>query len=131
MRITISSFGEAKRYFVDIIEYELQDDLALFERRGKIWWDQCDDIITHLVTMIALVQKLGATVDDRSCSRVMASTPSSSNALMVKLQYADMQLCRLLDLVTAFRSACKSGPNQAGKNREEMCRGLKLFKLHR
>ena len=124
------SAGEVKRYFVEIIENVLHDDLALFEGGEKIWSDQCDATISHLNTLMALVQKWCAAIDDRSCTSLMVTTSPSSNALMVKLHYAHMQLCRLLDLVTAFRSSSQRGSKRTEKKREEICHWLKLFRLH-
>ncbi len=124
------SFEEVRRYFVDVIEHVLHDDLALFEGGEKIWWDQCDFAISHLNTLITLIHNLCAAIDDQSYSPIMVSTSPSSNALIVKLHYADMQLCRLLELVSAFRSACQSGPKRDGKKREEICHRLKIFMMH-
>ncbi len=125
-----SSVGELKRYFVEVIENVLHDDLTLFEGGEKIWSDQCDATVSHLNTLIALVQKFCAAIDDQPCTSLTVTTSPSNYALMVKLHYANMQLCRLRDLVTAFRSYCQGGSKRTGKKREEICHWLQLFRQH-
>jgi hypothetical protein len=125
-----SSVGEIKRYFVEAIENVLHDDLELFEGGEKIWPDQCDATVFHLNTLIARVQKLCAAIDDKLCTSLTVTTSPSNYALIVKLHYAHMQLCRLRDLVTVFRSSCQRGSKRIGKKREEICHWLHLFRLH-
>lgn len=124
------SFGKLQRSFVEVIEKVLREDLALFEGGEKIWLNQCDTTLSHLSIVITLIQNLCTVVDDSSGSPLMVPTSRSSNALLVKLHYADLQLCGLLDLITAFRSAGLGGPKRTGKKREEICHRLKLFMIH-
>lgn len=105
----------------------LQHNLTIFGDGNDIWPDQCTYAISSLHSVSASVQKYCEVFDEASCILEIAALNLTLEELTVTLHYLRQQLSQLIELLTAFRTLCRTSSKQRKQKWQEITRKLNLF----